>query len=90
MRDHYRGKGGGMTDAELDVPFARRFAYQKAYAETNMRAIVALAHQYNMPLASHDDTTQETGRRRARSRRGGGIPDHQGSRAACTRRASLS
>src|ERR1700752_143865 len=59
LRDYYRGKGGGMTDAELDVLFARRFAYQKAYAETNMRAIVALAHQYNIPLASHDDTTDE-------------------------------
>ncbi|NOJ49929.1 alpha-D-ribose 1-methylphosphonate 5-triphosphate diphosphatase [Bradyrhizobium archetypum] len=59
LRDYYRGKGGGMTDAELDVLFARRFAYQKTYAETNMRAIVALAHEYNIPLASHDDTTEE-------------------------------
>jgi alpha-D-ribose 1-methylphosphonate 5-triphosphate diphosphatase len=59
LRDYYRGKGGGMTDAELDVLFARRFAYQKAYAATNMRAIVALAHQYEIPLASHDDTTDE-------------------------------
>jgi len=59
LRDYYRGKGGGMTDAELDVLFARRFAYQKAYAETNMRAIVALAHEHGIPLASHDDTTGE-------------------------------
>src|SRR5919204_2662582 len=59
LRDYYRGKGGGMTDAELDVLFARRFAYQKAYAETNMRAIVALAQEYKIPLASHDDTTEE-------------------------------
>src|SRR5215471_2109322 len=59
LRDYYRGKGGGMTDAELDVLFARRFAYQKAYAATNMRAIVALAHEYEIPLASHDDTTEE-------------------------------
>ena len=59
LRDYYRGKGGGMTDAELDVLFARRFAYQKAYAETNMREIVALAHEYKIPLASHDDTTPE-------------------------------
>ena len=48
-----------MTDAELDVLFERRFAYQKAYAATNMRAIVALAQQYEIPLASHDDTTEE-------------------------------
>src|SRR5262249_25968450 len=59
LRDYYRGKGGGMTDAELDVLFERRFAYQKAYAATNMRAIVALAHAHRIPLASHDDTTEE-------------------------------
>ena len=59
LREYYRGKGAGMTDAELDVLFAKRFAYQKAYAATNMREIVALAHQYEIPLASHDDTTEE-------------------------------
>src|SRR3979490_179357 len=57
LRDYYRGKGPGMTDAELDILFERRFAYQKAHAATNMRAIVALAQQYDIPLASHDDTT---------------------------------
>lgn len=59
LRDYYRGKNGGMTDAQLDVLFERRFAYQKAHAATNMRAIVALAHQHGIPLASHDDTTEE-------------------------------
>jgi alpha-D-ribose 1-methylphosphonate 5-triphosphate diphosphatase len=59
LREYYRGKGGGMTDAELDVLFARRFAYQKAYAADNMRGIVALAQQHGIPLASHDDTTEE-------------------------------
>jgi alpha-D-ribose 1-methylphosphonate 5-triphosphate diphosphatase len=59
LRDYYRGKGAGMTDAELDVLFERRLAYQKAHAATNMREIVALAHQNEIPLASHDDTTQE-------------------------------
>jgi alpha-D-ribose 1-methylphosphonate 5-triphosphate diphosphatase len=59
LRDYYRGKGAGMTDAELDILFERRFAYQKKYAETNMREIVALAHSYDIPLASHDDTTEE-------------------------------
>jgi len=59
LRDYYRGKGGGKTDAELDVLFEKRFAYQKAYAATNMREIVALAHRYQIPLASHDDTTEE-------------------------------
>jgi alpha-D-ribose 1-methylphosphonate 5-triphosphate diphosphatase len=59
LRDYYRGKGGGMTDAQLDVLFERRLAYQKAHAATNMRQIVALAHEYEIPLASHDDTTEE-------------------------------
>ncbi|HEY4985732.1 MAG TPA: alpha-D-ribose 1-methylphosphonate 5-triphosphate diphosphatase [Bradyrhizobium sp.] len=59
LRDYYRGKGGGMTDAELDVLFGRRLSYQKTYAAANMRDIVALAHRYAIPLASHDDTTEE-------------------------------
>src|ERR1700739_111642 len=59
LREYYRGKAGGMTDAQLDVLFKRRFDYQQAYAAKNMRAIVALAHQYEIPLASHDDTTDE-------------------------------
>jgi alpha-D-ribose 1-methylphosphonate 5-triphosphate diphosphatase len=59
LRDYYRGKNGGKTDAELDVLFERRYFYQKTYAATNMREIVALAHQYEIPLASHDDTTEE-------------------------------
>jgi alpha-D-ribose 1-methylphosphonate 5-triphosphate diphosphatase len=59
LRTYYRGKGAGMTDAELDALFEKRFAYQKAYAATNMREIVALAHQHEIPLASHDDTTEE-------------------------------
>ncbi|WP_022723157.1 alpha-D-ribose 1-methylphosphonate 5-triphosphate diphosphatase [Rhodopseudomonas sp. B29] len=59
LRDYYRGKGAGKTDAELDVLFARRLANQQAYAAQNMVEIVALAKQYNVPLASHDDTTEE-------------------------------
>src|ERR1700759_4678667 len=59
LRDYYRGKGGGMTDAELDLLFKRRLDYQQAYAAKKMLAIVALAHEYRIPLASHDDTTDE-------------------------------
>jgi alpha-D-ribose 1-methylphosphonate 5-triphosphate diphosphatase len=59
LRDYYRGKGGGMTDAQLDELFARRFMYQQIYAATNMREIVALAQEHRIPLASHDDTTEE-------------------------------
>src|SRR6476620_9624991 len=43
LRDYYRGKNGGMTDAELDVLFARRLEHQAAHAEANHRDIVALA-----------------------------------------------
>lgn len=59
LRDYYRGKTGGLTDAQLDVMFAQRLEYQKKYATKNMRDIVALAHHHNVPLASHDDTTEE-------------------------------
>lgn len=59
LRDYYRGKKGGMNDAELDALFARRFEYQKKYAEPNMRGVVALAQRLGVPLASHDDTTEE-------------------------------
>jgi alpha-D-ribose 1-methylphosphonate 5-triphosphate diphosphatase len=57
LRDYYRGKGSGKTDAELDVIFARRLELQKTYAEINLRQIVSLAHAHGIPLASHDDTT---------------------------------
>jgi alpha-D-ribose 1-methylphosphonate 5-triphosphate diphosphatase len=59
MRDYYRGKGGGLTDRQLDTLFARRVALQKAHAHENLDAIVALAHAHAIPLASHDDTTAE-------------------------------
>jgi alpha-D-ribose 1-methylphosphonate 5-triphosphate diphosphatase len=59
LRDYYRGKKGGLSDPELDALFARRFEYQKKYAEPNMRGVVALAQRLGVPLASHDDTTQE-------------------------------
>jgi alpha-D-ribose 1-methylphosphonate 5-triphosphate diphosphatase len=58
LRQYYRGKSG-KTDAELDVLFAQRLANQTEYAATNLRAVVALAHQHAIPLASHDDTTDE-------------------------------
>jgi alpha-D-ribose 1-methylphosphonate 5-triphosphate diphosphatase len=59
LRTYYRGKKGGMTDAELDVLFARRLQYQTLHAAANHRDLVALARRYGMSLASHDDTTLE-------------------------------
>ena len=59
LRDYYRGKKGGLSEPELDALFARRFEYQKKYADANMRGVVALARKLGVPLASHDDTTEE-------------------------------
>jgi alpha-D-ribose 1-methylphosphonate 5-triphosphate diphosphatase len=59
LRDYYRGKSGGMTDAELDVLFARRIELQRLHGATNQRELIALAQQHGTPLASHDDTTPE-------------------------------
>jgi alpha-D-ribose 1-methylphosphonate 5-triphosphate diphosphatase len=57
LRDYYRSKKGGLSDAELDSLFAKRVAYQEKHAGANYRGIVALAQAHNVPLASHDDTT---------------------------------
>jgi alpha-D-ribose 1-methylphosphonate 5-triphosphate diphosphatase len=59
LREYYRGKSGGMNDEELDQLFARRVEYQTRYAATNYHELVALANAYDVPLASHDDTTLE-------------------------------
>ena len=59
LKDYYRGKKGGLNEAELEEMFARRYDFQKRYAADNMRGLVALAKQHNVPLASHDDTTDE-------------------------------
>src|SRR5262245_30141650 len=57
LRTYYRGKSGGMTDAELDVLFDKRREYAQRYAISNYRVLVDLAHTRGVPLASHDDTT---------------------------------
>lgn len=59
LREYYRGKGGGLTDAELDVLFERRRVAHVRYAKDNYRALIALAMQHGTPMASHDDTTLE-------------------------------
>ena len=59
LRDYYRGKKGGLTDAQLDALFAKRIEYQAAYAAENYRRLVDLARDHDTPLASHDDTTLE-------------------------------
>jgi alpha-D-ribose 1-methylphosphonate 5-triphosphate diphosphatase len=57
LRDYYRGKKGGLTDAELDVLFRKRLEHQAAHAADNYRLLVGLAKAHDVPLASHDDTT---------------------------------
>jgi alpha-D-ribose 1-methylphosphonate 5-triphosphate diphosphatase len=59
LRTYYRGKSGGLTDAQLDVLFAKRHAYHAANAERHRRELVALAAKNHTPLACHDDTTME-------------------------------
>ncbi len=49
LRDYYRGKNGGMTDAELDVLFAKRIANQAAHRETNHRELVQLTRVRGRP-----------------------------------------
>ncbi|NWG23645.1 MAG: alpha-D-ribose 1-methylphosphonate 5-triphosphate diphosphatase [Pseudorhodoplanes sp.] len=57
LRTYYRGKKGGLSDAELDALFEKRIRYQNEHGERNYRALVDMARRHGMPLASHDDTT---------------------------------
>jgi alpha-D-ribose 1-methylphosphonate 5-triphosphate diphosphatase len=57
LREYYRGKTGGLSDAELDVLFAKRHEYARLHLADNYRDLVRLAHRHGTPLASHDDTT---------------------------------
>ncbi|MBI3435956.1 MAG: alpha-D-ribose 1-methylphosphonate 5-triphosphate diphosphatase [Proteobacteria bacterium] len=59
LRDYYRGRNGGMTDAELDAMFAHLRRLQLEHGARNQADLVALAHARGAPLASHDDTTRE-------------------------------
>ena len=88
LRDYYRGKGGGMTDAELDVLFAQAFCLSEGPCRDQSCARSSRWRtQYEIPLASHDDTTDENVADAIRDRRfGRGISDHDGSRAGIARR----
>jgi alpha-D-ribose 1-methylphosphonate 5-triphosphate diphosphatase len=59
LRTYYRGKAGGLTDAELDVLFDQRRDYAARHSANNYRDLVELARQHGLRLASHDDTTLE-------------------------------
>ncbi|TVM33446.1 phosphonate metabolism protein PhnM [Oceanidesulfovibrio marinus] len=47
------------TDEDAARVIAERTEAQRLYAEPTRQAIVAMAHERNIPLASHDDTTLE-------------------------------
>jgi alpha-D-ribose 1-methylphosphonate 5-triphosphate diphosphatase len=59
LRTYYRGKAGGLTDAELDALFDQRRAFAARHSADNYRDLVALARAQGLRLASHDDTTLE-------------------------------
>src|SRR5258708_37668993 len=59
LRDYYRGKSGGLTDAELDVMFEKRHQHSARPAAENYRALVELARRHGTPPASHDNTTAQ-------------------------------
>jgi alpha-D-ribose 1-methylphosphonate 5-triphosphate diphosphatase len=59
LRTYYRGKAGGLTDAQLDVLFDQRRDYAARNSANNYRDLVALARAQGRRLASHDDTTLE-------------------------------
>jgi alpha-D-ribose 1-methylphosphonate 5-triphosphate diphosphatase len=59
LRTYYRGKAGGLTDAELDALFDQRRDYAARHSADNYRDLVELARQHGLRLASHDDTTLE-------------------------------
>jgi alpha-D-ribose 1-methylphosphonate 5-triphosphate diphosphatase len=59
LKTYYRGKTGGMTDADLEAMFEERRRNHALYAVQNRRALVELAVANATPMASHDDTTLE-------------------------------
>jgi alpha-D-ribose 1-methylphosphonate 5-triphosphate diphosphatase len=59
LREYYRGKSGGMSDAELDLLFSRRIENHARFATQNYSDLLTLAADRGIRLASHDDTTPE-------------------------------
>lgn len=57
---HFRAyymKKSGITAAEMDVVVAKRLEAHRLYARPNRAALVNLAHERSIVLASHDDAT---------------------------------
>ena len=58
FREYYMGKHGVSAD-EIEDFIRDRIEAQKAYAIISRQALVALASQYSLAMASHDDATVE-------------------------------
>ena len=59
LRDYYRGKKKGTSEAELDAFFEARRDMHRRNAQPHRRTLVDIAHARGVALASHDDTTIE-------------------------------
>ena len=59
LRDYYRGKKKGSTEAELDAFFAERLRLHAENAVAHRRALVEIGRTRGVALASHDDTIVE-------------------------------
>ncbi len=55
---YYQGKYG-FSNEEMKKYMAERIEAQQKYSAPNRRGVVELAHEMNVPLASHDDATIE-------------------------------
>ncbi|MGD1899109.1 MAG: alpha-D-ribose 1-methylphosphonate 5-triphosphate diphosphatase [Phormidesmis sp.] len=58
FREYYMGKHG-ITETEMDEFIRDRLAAQKAYARTSRQALVKMAADHSLAMASHDDATIE-------------------------------
>lgn len=59
LRDYYRGKSPGKSDADLDAFFEHRKDLHHRFAADYRRVLVDLAHARGIALASHDDTLED-------------------------------
>lgn len=55
---YYQGKYG-LTDEEMKAFIEKSLAAHARNSEPNRRQVVKLAHEKNIPIASHDDATEE-------------------------------
>ena len=56
LKGYYR-RASSMSEEALDAFLTKRIAFNTQYAEPHRRALVGIARQNNIKLASHDDTT---------------------------------